>query len=90
VSRTNARGVICGHGHLELERTAEHVKLFTTPSTCSQAWHAQLGDAVDHEQFWASHKFDPGRHSFRMLTLLPGGEIESTVHWVPGDAPASR
>jgi len=81
-SRANARGVICGHGHLELERTAGHVKLFATPSTCSQIWHAQLGEPVDHEDFWASHRFDPGRHGFRMLTLKLGGELESTVHWL--------
>jgi len=85
-SRPNARGVICGHGHLELERAARHVRLFTTPSTCSQAWHAQLGDPVDHEDFWASHRYDPGRHGFRVLTLRSGGEIESTVHWVTGAA----
>jgi Icc protein len=81
-SRSNARAVIAGHGHLELERTAGRVRLFATPSTCSQASHAQLGEPVDHEQFWASHRFDPGRHGFRMLTLLPGGELESRVHWV--------
>jgi Icc protein len=86
VSRSNARGVICGHGHLELNRTAQHVKLFTTPSTCSQAWHAQLGATVEHEEFWASHRYEQGRHAFRMLTLIPGGEIESTVHWVSSDS----
>ena len=89
--RSNARGVICGHGHLELERAAGHVKLFTTPSTCSQAWHAQLGDLgdpVDHEDFWASHRYDPARYGFRMLALQPDGEIESTVHWVNADSTA--
>ena len=90
VSRSNARAVICGHAHLELERSAEHVKLFTTPSTCSQAWHAQLGEPVDHEEFWSSHRFDPSRWGFRMLTLMPGGEIESRVHWVPNDAASPR
>jgi 3',5'-cyclic-AMP phosphodiesterase len=86
VSRSNARGVICGHGHLEVERTDHHVKLFTTPSTCSQASHAQLGEAVDHEDFWASHRFDPGQRGFRMLSLMPGGEITSRVHWMTGEA----
>ena len=85
-SRANARGVICGHGHLELERAAGHVKLFTTPSTCSQAWHAQPGEPVDHEDFWASHRYDPSRHGFRMLTLGSQGEIESRVYWLPGAA----
>ncbi len=82
-SRPNARAVISGHAHAEIERRFEHVTLLTTPSTCSQGVHAQLGEPVDHEDFWASHRFDPSRYGFRMLTLLPGGEIESQVHWVP-------
>lgn len=90
-SRASARGVIAGHGHLEVERAAGHVKLLVTPSTCSQAWHAQRGEPVDHEAFAASHRFDPGRHGFRMLELSPGGALESTVHWVAAaGAPAPR
>ncbi len=85
-AKPNARAVISGHSHIEQERRAEHVRLFTTPSTCSQGLHAQLGDPVDHEDFWASHSFDPSRHGFRMLTLRSKGEFESTVHWVPNAA----
>jgi Icc protein len=82
-SRPNARAVISGHAHTEIERHSEHVTLLTAPSTCSQGIHAQRGEPVDHEDFWASHRFDPSRYGFRMLTLLPGGELESAVHWVP-------
>ena len=81
-ARSNARGVICGHGHLALERTEQHVRLLTTPSTCSQAWHAQFGAPVDHEDFWQSHRYDPARYGFRMLSLRPGGELETELHWV--------
>jgi Icc protein len=80
----NARVVIAGHSHLEIERRVEHVTLLTTPSSCSQAWHAQLDDAVDHEDFWASHGFDASRHGFRMLTLRSDGRFDSSIHWVAG------
>jgi 3',5'-cyclic AMP phosphodiesterase CpdA len=82
-SHPNARGVICGHAHLDLERADHQVKLFVTPSTCSQVSHAQLGAPVDHDDFWASHRYDPAHYGFRILTLLPSGELISELHWVP-------
>jgi 3',5'-cyclic-AMP phosphodiesterase len=80
--RANARVMISGHAHLELERRIDGAIVFTTPSTCSQGVHAQLGEAVDHQDFWASHRFEPDRHGFRVLDLLPDGAIVSEVHWV--------
>jgi Icc protein len=77
-----ARAVISGHAHVELSTRFEHVDLLMTPSTCSQAWHAPPGAPVDHEDFWASHRLEAGRHGFRMLSLGPGGELETEVHWV--------
>jgi Icc protein len=78
----SARAVISGHLHIEMDRRFGHLTVFTTPSTGSQLLHAQLGEPVDHDDFAASHRYDPSRHGFRMLTLRPDGELESTVHWV--------
>lgn len=77
----NARVVITGHNHREFEYRFGGVTLYTTPSTCSQAIHAQKGDPVDHENFWDSHSFDPSRQGYRMLTLGDDGGFESEVHW---------
>jgi Icc protein len=76
----NARAVIAGHGHVDVAREAAHVRLFVTPSTCSQAVHAQAG--VDHEDFWASHRFDASRVGYRMLTLGDDGALATEVHWI--------
>lgn len=79
----NARGVLAGHGHVDLEQRHGHTAIFVTPSTCSQLWHAQPGEAADHEDFEASHRFDPSRYGFRMIALGDDGALESSVHWVP-------
>ena len=81
-ARPNARIVLAGHAHLELERRLGHTTFLTTPASSSQASHAQEGERVDHEDFWASHAFDANRHGFRMLTLKPRGGFETQVHWV--------
>jgi hypothetical protein len=78
----NARLVLAGHAHLESERRFAQTTVLTTPASSSQCAHAQFGESVDHEDFWASHVFDPSRHGFRMLTLKPGGQFETQVHWV--------
>jgi len=82
VSRSNACAVLSGHLHAPVEHEVEHVKLLTAPSTCSQLSQAQLGESVDQEDFLASHKLDPSRYGFRMLTLAPDGQLESQLHWV--------
>ena len=81
-AHANARAVLAGHSHLMLERRIKHAALLTTPATSSQCAHAQLGEPVDHEDFWASHEFDAGRHGFRMMTLHPDGQFDTEVHWV--------
>jgi Icc protein len=78
----NARVVIAGHNHREFEGRAAEITLYTTPSTCSQAIHAQQGEPVDHEDFWDSHSFDASRQGFRMLTLEADGSFDSEVHWL--------
>lgn len=78
----NARVVLAGHSHMELKRQVGHATLLTTPATSSQCRHAQAGQAVDHEGFSASHRFDPSIHAFRMLTLRSNGEFDTEVCWV--------
>ena len=78
----NARVVLAGHAHLELSQQSRTATLLTTPATSSQCAHAQLGAPVDHEDFWASHEFDPRQHGFRMLTLHEDGSFDTQVHWV--------
>jgi Icc protein len=82
-SHENARVVVSGHAHLELERRIRHGSLLTTPATSSQCSHAQPGQLVDHEDFRASHQFDASRHGFRMLALHADGRFDTEVHWVP-------
>src|SRR5215510_3999658 len=53
---SNARAVLAGHSHVELERRIQHAILLTTPATSSQCVHAQSGEPVDHEDFWSSHR----------------------------------
>lgn len=85
-SHQNVRAVLSGHSHLELQRQSHTTVLLTTPATSSQCVHAQLGASVDHEDFWASHEFDPSRHGFRMLGLHRDGTFDTQVHWVPSHA----
>ena len=50
----------------------------------SQVTHAQLGESVDHEDFEACHRVDGTKHGYRVLDLLPDGEIRTEVNWVLG------
>ena len=77
--------VIAGHTHTTVDHEREGLRLFTTPSTFAQVTHAQPGEAVDHEDFWASHQLDGTRHGYRLLDLLPDGEVRSEVRWVCND-----
>lgn len=74
--------VVAGHTHTTVDEERDGLRLFTTPSTFAQTTHAQLGESVDHEDFWASHQLDGSRHGYRVLDLLPNGEVRSQVHWV--------
>jgi Icc protein len=84
-SHPNARVVLAGHSHQQLERQARYAALLTTPATSAECRHAQRGAPVDHEDFWASHEFDAARHAFRMLTLRSDGNVDTRIHWVVGD-----
>ena len=77
----NVRCIISGHTHKAVEQNAGNMLQLTTPSTFAHVTHAQSGENVDHEDFWASHKLDGNRHGFRTLDLHSDGTIESKVHW---------
>jgi Icc protein len=69
----NARAVLAGHGHVDVERQVGHLKLFASPSTGSQLRH--LGGTA--EDFWGAHEWDVPRHGFRMLSLGEDGSVTS-------------
>ena len=81
-SSPTARVVLAGHAHVELERQVDHVLCLTSPSSNSQAIHAQLGEPVDHDDFYDSHELDPSRHAYRMLSLGPDGSVHSKVTYL--------
>ena len=81
----NVKCVIAGHTHTTVEQERDGMHQFTTPSTFAQTTHAQLGESVDHEDFWASHKLDGSRHGYRVLDLLPDGGVSTAVHWIYDD-----
>ena len=74
------KAVIAGHTHATYEEKNEHILLLTAPSTFAQAWHAQTAD--DQGDFWSTHRLDGSMQGFRVLDLLPGGEVHSEVHWI--------
>lgn len=77
----NIKGVIAGHTHNTSEIDAGGHIQFTTPSTFAKASHAQAGEPVDHDDFWASHSLDGNSQGFRILDLSADGGITSEVHW---------
>ena len=80
----NVKCVITGHTHNAREHDAGGHIQFTTPSTFAHVTHAQLGETVDHEDFWASHTLNGSIQGYRILDLQPDGAIRSEVHWVNG------
>ncbi|MEM7207410.1 MAG: metallophosphoesterase [Pseudomonadota bacterium] len=76
------KAVLAGHTHLAREFANGSLTEFTTPAVFAHVEHAQLGDPVDHEDFWDSHNLDGSKQGFRTLDLYPGGQIDTQVHWV--------
>lgn len=81
-AHANARVVLSGHSHLELERRGRHTTFLTTPASCAQCSHAQPGEPVDHEDFGASHAYDARRQGCRLVTLHDDGRFEAEVRWL--------
>jgi Icc protein len=81
-SHSNARAVIAGHSHIEAEAKFRSLQVVTTPSTCAEAIHDAAASCSDLGDFWASHRFNPGRHGYRTIDLEPEGAFSSTVTWV--------
>jgi Icc protein len=68
----NVRGVVCGHVHQASDVVRRSVRFMSTPSTCAQF--------LPGSEFFALDDRPPG---LRWITLLPDGQIETTVDWVP-------
>ncbi len=65
------RGIVFGHVHQVFETTRKGVRILGTPSTCAQVLPRSADFVVD--------SLPPG---YRVLTLLPTGQIESQVGWL--------
>ena len=75
------KAVIAGHTHIEAEQLiAGHIQ-YTTPSTFAQVAHDVATDS-NAEGYWMTHSMDGSRHGFRVLDLMPDGQVSSQVHWV--------
>jgi Icc protein len=77
----NVKAVIAGHTHIEAEEINGSYIRYTTPSTFAQVDHGQATDS-DTGDFWSSHTMDGSAHGFRVLDLMPDGEVNSQVYWV--------
>jgi len=76
------RGIIGGHTHTAAEQKYRSHVQYTSPSSFAQVLHDQPPDPDAGEGFWESHRLQDSSHGFRVLDLLPGGEIRSEVCWV--------
>jgi Icc protein len=81
-AHSNAHAVIAGHSHIEAEAKFRTLQIVTTPSTCAEAIHEPAASCSDLTDFWASHRFNPGRHGYRMIDLEPEGAFSSKVTWI--------
>jgi Icc protein len=68
-----ARGVLWGHVHQEIDREAYGLRLLASPSTCIQF--------LPHSETFALDDRAPG---YRWLRLMPDGQIETGVSRLPG------
>jgi Icc protein len=66
------RVLLWGHVHQASDRQRGHVRLLSTPSTCSQFRPGSDSFALDDQP-----------PAYRWLTLTNGGTVESKVVWVP-------
>lgn len=83
----NIKCVIAGHTHNVSDLNVGGHWQLTTPSTFAHVTHAQPGELVDHEDFWASHRLDGSRQGFRVLDLFDDGEFSTEVHWLQTTTP---
>lgn len=69
----NVKAVVCGHVHQESDQMIGDVRYISTPSTCVQFEPKSQDFGID--------SLGPG---YRTLTLLPNGELETTVSRIEG------
>ena len=72
----NVRCVVWGHVHQASDRTRGNVRYLSTPSTCSQFLPSSDYFALDSRPA-----------GLRWLELHADGRVETTVDWVPAEAP---
>lgn len=70
-TKPHVRGILWGHVHQASDRQRNHIRLMSTPSTCSQFLPNSDDFALDTRP--------PG---FRWLDLYPDGTIDSEVIWL--------
>ena len=81
-SHAAIKAVIGGHTHTAAEQKhSTHIQ-YTSPSGFAQVLHDQPHDPNVEQVFWRSHRIQDSTQGFRILDLLPGGEIRSEVCWV--------
>lgn len=82
----NIRVLLGGHTHLAHESQIARTAFFSTPATCVQATHLVPRGETPAADFLSGHDFNPRRHGYRMLTLLPDGQFSTEVHFVDSAA----
>jgi Icc protein len=70
-ARPNVHGILWGHVHQASDRQRNHIRLMSTPSTCSQF--------LPNSDNFMMDTLPPG---FRWLDLHPDGTIDSEVTWL--------
>ncbi len=81
-----ARAVIAGHTHCEIDQRLDGVQLLVTPSTCVNATHPSGPDVPKGRPFWETHGMQRERRGFRRLDLHADGSIVTSVVWSSDDS----
>lgn len=77
----DARAVVAGHTHCELDQRLDGVRLLVTPSTCVNATHPSGPDVPKGRPFWETHGMQREHRGFRRLELHADGSIVTSVVW---------
>ncbi|MCX6127400.1 MAG: metallophosphoesterase [Proteobacteria bacterium] len=77
----NVKLVLAGHLHVADESQFGHISLLTTPSTFAGVTHPATAECLA-EDFWSTHSLDTSQQGFRVVDLLPEGEVMSHVVWI--------
>ena len=81
-SYPQVKAVIAGHTHNVSDQLSDNLRVITSPSTFAYASHAQPGDNVDHEDFWAAHQLDISRQGYRIIDLQDQEILATEIIWL--------